>query len=85
MTLIKPRKRINAKEVAELLGCSPKTVLNGGAGTSNLTRIRNARNQVRFLLQEVLELMHFQEQTAGLSLPSRAQYKARGHSHSPTL
>lgn len=85
MSLLNPRKRINAKQVAELLGCSPKTVLNGGAGTSELTRIRNARNQVRFLLQEVLELMRFQEQTAGLSLPNQARYKTNGHSNLPTL
>lgn len=85
MSLMPPRRRIDAKEVAQLLGCSRKTVLNGGAGTSELTRIRNAPNQVRFLLEEVLELMRVQENAAGLSLPDRAQYKNDGHPKSVTL
>jgi type IV pilus assembly protein PilA len=47
MSLINPRKRINAKEVAELLGCSHKTVLNGGARPHVLTKICNGTRQVR--------------------------------------
>jgi hypothetical protein len=63
MGLIRRTKtRITAKQVGELLGCSHKTVLKGGAGTEGLTRIRNGPKQVRFLLEEVLALAQRQEQ-----------------------
>lgn len=55
------KTRITAKQVGEILGCSHKTVLNGGAGTNTLTRIRNGPKQVRYLLDEVLALAHRQE------------------------
>jgi hypothetical protein len=62
MSLIRRTKtRITAKQVGEILGCSHKTVLNGGAGTKPLTRIRNGTKQVRFLLDEVLALAQRQE------------------------
>jgi hypothetical protein len=62
MSLIRrTNTRITAKQVGEILGCSHKTVLNGGAGTKPLTRIRNGTKQVRFLLDEVLALAQRQE------------------------
>jgi len=63
MSLIRrtTKPRITAKQVGEILGCSHKTVLNGGAGTKALTRIRNGTKQVRFLLDEVLALAQRQE------------------------
>lgn len=60
--LHKTKTRITAKRVAEILGCSPKTVYNGGAGTERLTRIRNGPRQIRFILEEVLALAQQQEQ-----------------------
>ena len=63
MTLLRKTKtRITAKQVGELLGCSHKTVLKGGAGTNELTRIRNGPKQIRFLLEEVLALAQRQEE-----------------------
>lgn len=64
MTLIKRKTRISAKRVAEIIGCSEKTIYNGGAGTDGLTRIRNGRRQVRFILEEVVALAERQEKEA---------------------
>ncbi|PYS67087.1 MAG: hypothetical protein DMF69_24125 [Acidobacteria bacterium] len=65
MSLMTKRKtRIDAKQVAEIIGCSRKTVLNGGAGTSELTRIRNGVKLVRFILEEVEALAEKQERLA---------------------
>ena len=64
MTLIKKKTRIDAKRVAEIIGCSPKTVRKGGAGTGELTRIHNGPRQVRFILEEVLALAQRQEEEA---------------------
>lgn len=64
MSLMTRKTRIDAKQVAEIIGCSRKTVLNGGAGTSQLTRIRNGSKQVRFLLEEVAALAQKQERLA---------------------
>jgi len=63
MSLIKSRKRISARQVAGVLGCSKKTVYNCGAGTDQLTRIQSGR-QVRFLLWEVLAFAEKQEKEA---------------------
>ena len=64
MTLIKRKTRISAKRVAEIIGCSEKTVYNRGAGTDKLTLIRNGRRQVRFILEEVVALAERQEKEA---------------------
>lgn len=64
MSLMKSKIRIKADRVAEILGCSKKTVYNGGAGTDKLTRIRGGRRYVRFLLSEVLALAEKQEKEA---------------------
>jgi hypothetical protein len=64
MTLTKRKTRVSARRVAEIIGCSDKTVYNGGAGTGNLTRIRNGRRQVRFILEEVIALAERQERQA---------------------
>ena len=64
MTLIKRKTRITAKRVAEIIGCSEKIIYNGGAGTDGLTRIRNGRRQVRFILEEVIALVERQERQA---------------------
>ncbi len=64
MTLIKKKTRIDAKRVAEIIGCSPKTVRKGGAGTGELTRIRNGPRQIRFILEEVLAFAQRQEEEA---------------------
>ena len=64
MTLIKKKTRIDAKRVAEIIGCSHKTVLKGGADTTELTRIRNGTRQIRFILEEVLEFAQRQEEEA---------------------
>jgi hypothetical protein len=64
MTLIRKKTRIDAKRVAEIIGCSHKTVLKGGAGTGELMRIRNGPRQVRFILEEVLALAQRQEEEA---------------------
>jgi prepilin-type N-terminal cleavage/methylation domain-containing protein len=49
MSLIRrtPKTRITAKQVAEILGNSHKTVLNGGARPHALTKICNSTRQVR--------------------------------------
>jgi hypothetical protein len=60
----KEKTRVDAKRVAEILGCSSKTVLNGGAGTGQLTRIRNGTRQIRFILEEVLAFAQTQEEQA---------------------
>lgn len=64
MTSGKRRTRVSARRVAEIIGCSEKTVYNGGAGTDGLTRIRNGRRQVRFILEEVIALTERQERQA---------------------
>ena len=64
MSLIKKKTRISARQVAEIIGCSPKTVLNRGAGTEKLTRIRNGTRQIRFILEEVLAFAENQEKQA---------------------
>lgn len=64
MSLMTRKTRIDAKKVAEIIGCSRKTVLNGGAGTAQLTRIRNGSKQVRFFLEEVQALVRKQETQA---------------------
>ena len=64
MTSIKRKTRISAKRVAEIIGCSEKTIYNGGAGTDGLMRIRNGRRQVRFILEEVVALAERQEKEA---------------------
>jgi hypothetical protein len=61
MSLIKNKKRITAQQVADILGCAANTVYNKGAGTDKLTRIKNGKKQVRFLLDEVLALAAQQE------------------------
>ena len=66
--MIKKKTRINAKRVAEIIGCSHKTVLKGGAGTAGLTRIRNGTRQIRFILEEVLEFAQRQEEQAAKEL-----------------
>ena len=58
------KTRLDAKRVAKIIGCSPKTVLNGRAGTSQLTRIRNGTRQIRFILEEVLAFAERQEEQA---------------------
>lgn len=52
MSLITKKTRIDAKRVAEIIGCSRKTVLNGGAGTGQLTRIRNGSRQIVLFLKK---------------------------------
>jgi hypothetical protein len=80
MSLITKKTRIDAKRVAEIIGCSRKTVLNGGAGTARLTRIRNGTRQIRFILEEVLAFAEKQEQHARRSLPSRTNdQETHGH------
>ena len=64
MTLTKHKTRISARRVAQIIGCSEKTVYNGGAGTDKLTKIRNGRRQVRFILEEVIALTERQERQA---------------------
>jgi hypothetical protein len=61
MPLTKRKTRITAKRVADILGCSPKTLYNRGAGAEQLTRIRNGQRQIRFILEE-LELARAQEE-----------------------
>ena len=72
MSLISKKTRIDAKRVAEIIGCSRKTVLNGGAGTADLTRIRNGSTQIRFILEEVLALAERQEKQAQHRMPTHA-------------
>lgn len=64
MTLTRRKTRVSARRVAEIIGCSEKTVYNGGAGTDELTRVRNGRRQVRFILEEVIALVERQERQA---------------------
>lgn len=64
MGLIRTKTRISAKRVAEILGCAEKSVHNRGAGTDELTRIRNGRRQIRFILEEVMALAERQEKDA---------------------
>ena len=71
ITLIKRKTRISAKRVAEIIGCSEKTIYNGGAGTDGLTRIRNGRRQVRFILEEVVALAERQEKEAQMRIARR--------------
>lgn len=70
MSLLTKKTRIAAKQVAEIIGCSEKTVHNGGAGTAQLTRIRNGSRQIRFILEEVLALVEKQEKYAQRRPPS---------------
>ncbi len=71
MSLIRRKTRISAKQVAEILGCAERTVWNGGAGTGELTRIRNGTRQIRFILEEVQALAERQEREA--RIPSRKE------------
>ncbi len=64
MSLIRRKTRVSAKRVAEILGCAERTVHNGGAGTDELTRIRNGTRQIRFILEEVVALAERQEKEA---------------------
>jgi predicted DNA-binding transcriptional regulator AlpA len=79
--MTKRRTRIDAKQVAEIIGCSRKTVLNGGAGTSELTRIRNGAKFVRFILEEVEALAEKQERRARSQSVGRAYYQERRGQH----
>ena len=86
MSLITRKTRVDAKRVAEILGCARKTVLNGGAGTAELTRIRNGTTQIRFILEEVIALAERQEKQAQRRLPIRtAQKEARGQQQPVSL
>jgi predicted DNA-binding transcriptional regulator AlpA len=71
MSLIRKKTRITARRVAEIIGCSEKTVYNRGAGTDQLTRIRNGRRQIRFILEEVLAFTESQEKEARQSHSAR--------------
>ena len=73
MSLMTKKTRIDATRVAEIIGCSRKTVLNGGAGTAQLTRIRNGSTQVRFILEEVLAHAQRQEEEASRRSKRRAK------------
>jgi hypothetical protein len=79
--MTKRRTRIDAKQVAEIIGCSRKTVLNGGAGTSELTRIRNGAKFVRFILEEVEALAEKQERRARSQSVAGAHYQERRGQH----
>jgi len=87
MSLMSKRKtRVDAKRVAEIIGCSRKTVLNGGAGTSELTRIRNGSRFVRFILEEVEALAEKQERRARSQSLDGAYYsESRGQHPLVTL
>ena len=86
MSLITKKTRIDAKRVAEIIGCSRKTVLNGGAGTSQLTRIRNGSKQVRFILEEVNALAQKQEMLAQRQrLTPHYETEIDGQVQAPTL
>ncbi len=86
MSLITKKTRIDAKRVAEIIGCSRKTVLNGGAGTSQLTRIRNGSRQVRFILEEAEALAEKQMKRAQRQpLNSTYQHETRGQHQTLTL
>lgn len=84
--MTKKKTRVDAKRVAEIIGCSRKTVLNGGAGTSELTRIRNGSRFVRFILEEVEALAEKQERRArSQSFDSGYYTESRGQSPLVTL
>jgi len=84
--MTKKKTRVDAKRVAEIIGCSRKTVLNGGAGTAELTRIRNGSRFVRFILEEVEALAEKQERRARFQSPNGATYaESRGHHPIATL
>lgn len=86
MSLITKKTRIDAKRVADLIGCSRKTVLNGGAGTSRLTRIRNGSRQVRFILEEVEALVERQMKRAQVeSSPQTYEYQVSEQRRSLTI
>ena len=86
MSLMKKKTRVDAKRVAEIIGCSRKTVLNGGAGTAELTRIRNGSRFVRFILEEVETLAERQERRARFQSPNGATYaESRGQHPIVTL
>jgi len=87
MSLMTRKKtRVDAKRVAEIIGCSRKTVLNGGAGTAELTRIRNGSRFVRFILEEVEALAEKQERRARRQPSPRATYEEwRGQEPTLTL
>ena len=86
MSLITKKTRIDAKRVAEIIGCSRKTVLNGGAGTAELTRIRNGSTQIRFILEEVVALAEKQEKQAQRRLPTRTnEQEAHGQRQALSL
>ena len=61
MSIVKNKTRITANQVAEIIGCSKKSVYNKGAGTEDLTRRRNGTRQVRFILEEVVAFAEKQE------------------------
>ena len=84
MSLIRRKIRISAKQVAEILGCAENTVHNRGAGTHTLSRIRNGRRQIRFLLDEVTALAETQENNSATPGPTKKQ-EGNGHQRSPTL
>jgi len=84
MSLIRRKIRISAKQVAEILGCAENTVHNRGAGTHTLTRIRNGRRQIRFLLDEVTALAEMQENNSAVTGPNKKQ-EENGHQRSLTL
>jgi hypothetical protein len=88
MSLRSPkRKRITAKEAGSILGLSHKTVLNGGAGTHVLTKIRNGTRQVRYLEDEVLSLAAKQEED-GASRPTNlttARQQLYGQQHAARI
>lgn len=86
MSLMKKKTRVDAKRVAEIIGCSRKTVLNGGAGTASLTRIRNGAKFVRFILEEVEALAEKQERLSMRQSPSSQDLsESRGHYPPATL
>jgi hypothetical protein len=82
MSLIRRKTRVSAKRVAEILGCAAKTVLNGGAGTDELTRIQNGTRQIRFILEEVVSLAERQEKEGARRLNSARKIMARRTSRS---
>jgi DNA-binding Xre family transcriptional regulator len=84
MSLIRRKIRISAKQVAEILGCAENTVHNRGAGTHTLTRIRDGRRQIRFLLEEVTALAEMQENNSTTTGPTKKQ-EENGHQRSLTL
>lgn len=53
----KAEKLITAKQAAEMLGLSAKTVLQGKCDTEDLTRIPMGKRDVRFIESEVQALV----------------------------